>query len=75
MQIVIDIPNNATNGDMIKAMFPNAKYQHIIKLSGVNYMMIYGINGLYDNQGNWCDREVSFNDDWWNSPYKTESEG
>ena len=28
MKIVIDIPDNATNGDIIKAMFPSLEIEH-----------------------------------------------
>lgn len=45
------IPDNATNGDVIKALFPDAGQPHF-----------YGVkNGCFDA-------------DWWNAPYKAESE-
>lgn len=56
---IIEIPEGATNGDMIKALFPNAQIEYhntfvrvIIKTIGDNY--------------------VPFNYDVWNSPYRKE---
>lgn len=57
----IEIPNNPTNGDMFKAVFSAKEI---------------GIDEWYQNIG------VSMNDgykryfslDWWNAPYKAESE-
>ena len=53
------IPDNATNGDMIKALFPCLEkyeyeelYMHGIALAG------------NDNRVTW------FANEWWNSPYK-----
>ena len=56
----LPIPNNATNGDIIKAMFDieivdDFAFSYGIKLTDSNY--------------------VQFNKDWWNAPYKAESEG
>lgn len=55
-QKLIPIPDNATNGDMIKAMFPNGKY-------GTNgeFVHVYGVGG------NGC---LGFTLKWWNAPYK-----
>ena len=50
----IHIPENATNGDVIKALFPNTKIQE-----GELYT-IWDVGT--DN--------VSFWNDWWNVPYK-----
>ena len=53
-----------TNGDVIKAMFPNAE---IIEIERFGYQYIYL---TIDNLGSsWRIRK-----EWWNSPYKTESE-
>lgn len=55
----IPIPKYATNGDMIKAMFPNLIYHE-----GMNKERIF-------------DRDLIVGDvfnDWWNAPYKIESE-
>lgn len=62
----IIIPKNATNGDMIKAMFPNAK--------------INEIKGTFDKKTllgyrTWLGgRSQDFLSDWWNEPYKKEVE-
>ena len=49
-------PNNATNGDMIKAMFPNVS----VKIFEDMNTVIFG--------------NTQFDLDWWNAPYKKESE-
>lgn len=56
------IPNNPTNGDMIKAMFPNA----IIEINELGSM----VHVKYNNHTCWVNYEL----EWWNAPYK-ESEG
>ena len=56
------IPNNATNGDVIRTMFPDWKIEHIRKMSGMNR---YECNIDTINS-------ISFYDDWWNAPYKGE---
>ena len=48
------IPDNATNGDVIKAMFPNTSL-HINEMS-------YSVWVGYE--------EMSFRIDWWNAPYQ-----
>ena len=50
----IVLPEDATNGDMIKALFPNG--------SQVKGASIYVMN---DNKSN-----VFYDFDWWNAPYK-----
>jgi len=62
---VIKIPNNATNGDVIKTLFPNAIYECVKTLSGVNFTRVKGLDawGL----------EQHFHDEWWNAPYKREA--
>ncbi len=59
----IPIPTGATNGDMIKALFPclekyeyEEPYTHGIALAG------------NDNRVTW------FANEWWNAPYKAEGE-
>ena len=56
---VIDIPIDATNGDVVKAMFPNAKIEH--KGSGLLRLIVDG----------WS---FEIAEDWWNASYKVESE-
>lgn len=69
------IPGSVTNGDMINALFPN------IETEFINQKLIYP-NGLYKSEL----KEKPYNAkednlvfvlrslaDWWNSPYKAES--
>ena len=51
----IDIPKNATNGDMIKAIFPNIEIEGI----GGEIKCIAAQNGT-----------SYFALDWWNAPYE-----
>ena len=57
---LIEIPENATIGDVIKAVFPDWKIEHIRKMSGLDR---YDIN--IDNFN-----RFSFYEDFWNSPYQ-----
>lgn len=52
----IVIPESATNGDVIKAMFPNFHTNEMSHTIWVGY------------------DDMSFRKEWWNAPYKTESE-
>ena len=54
----IPIPDNATNGDMIRALFPNNKY-----VEGEKFVIIQGVT-----------ENISLWNNWWNAPYKLESE-
>ena len=54
---LMNMPDGMTNGDAIKAMFPNAN------IWGHNYM--YMEDEVYLHK---------FDADWWNAPYKAESE-
>lgn len=61
-EVLCTIPNNATNGDIIKALFPNVKikfeeYKGNIHLS--RYLVIF--DDFY---------ELEFYYDWWNAPWK-----
>lgn len=51
----IMIPDNPTNGDMIKAMFPNVIYQE-----GFLYQIVNGKQYIF----------LSVSEYWWNAPYK-----
>lgn len=57
----IIVPENATVGDMIKAMFPDA-YTGLSVRDNEVYIM---------NNG---ERTCRFSLDWWNAPYKKENE-
>ena len=70
MKIVIDIPvdkipNKATNGDVIKAMFPNATF----------WNDLYGYGYIYSDESRCLKTYImTYNKNWWNAPYKMESE-
>ena len=57
----IPVPDNATNGDVIKAIFPNAAIV-VGRLKGETIDMVH----LRNNNMT----EASFYQDWWNAPYK-----
>ena len=59
----INIPDNATNGDVIKALFPNWEYKDSAVKIGYDY------NHYIDCYvtKTWV---VSFDKYWWNAPYK-----
>lgn len=62
----ITISENMTNGDMIKAVFPNCevKFNEYKDMQCLNsYSVIF--DDFY---------EVEFLNEWWNSPYRAESE-
>lgn len=54
------VSDNATNGDIIMAMFPNANYD-----SGRLYMHIINVNTIGEIVIPWR---------WWNAPYQKDSE-
>ena len=57
------IPDNATNGDMIKAMFPKCKEVGISGIGNIKSIAVdIGLGTSY------------FSFDWWNVPYKKEVE-
>lgn len=57
------IPKGATNGDMIKAMFPNIEIEGIGGLEGLQCIAVsIGLGTSY------------FALDWWNAPYMKEVE-
>lgn len=67
---VLTIPKNPTNGDMIKAMFPNAEIEcgSVIDENCEFFKIVYV---KYNGHSAWVHYEL----DWWNAPYKAESEG
>lgn len=60
----IIIPNNATNGDVIKAMFPDAQIDYHEKSDLVDAYITVFIKG--------CDTCQDYSYDWWYTPYKSE---
>lgn len=61
----IPIPEGATNGDMIKAMFPTMKIEECNNdINGnPNFYRIYGLSGV-----------AEFGREFWNAPYKQGNE-
>ena len=62
----IPIPKGATNGDMIKALFPNIEVE--------TYGVVTSVKGLDCNKGA-LDPYRHFWSDWWNAPYKENEDG
>lgn len=60
LEKMIVVRKNATNGDVIKALFPNADFEIGIRFAHITN--IYSIGELH----------VPL--DWWNAPYKAERE-
>ena len=56
----VPLPEQATNGDMIKAMFPNVE----VKEKNNGYEVYFGIGTAIQ----------FFNHQWWNAPYSAKSE-
>lgn len=61
----IPIPDGATNGDMIKMLFPNLMVTVLSDAKPIPYVMVMGENYEFNN---------TYPLDWWNSPYKREVE-
>lgn len=56
LQNVVLVKNGATNGDVIKAIFPNIDIE-------IHNITVYVIFDMYSNV-------ISFDLDWWNALYK-----
>lgn len=59
----IEIPDNATNGDVIKAMFPKGKVRREVSCTHDKTVFSFP-------DGTYFGAECRFNTDWWNAPYK-----
>ena len=57
------LPNDSTNGDVIEALFPNTTVHIFECLNSVNVITDETLNAQ------------TFDLEWWNAPYETESEG
>ena len=57
--IIAEIPNNATNGEVIKALFPCME----VRLVNKGILVQYTLDGIVGN---------TVTIDWWNSPYRKE---
>lgn len=62
---VFIIPENPTNGDMIKALFPKGKVKH--EPSITHDRMVFSFP-----DGTYFGAECRFNTEWWNAPYERE---
>ena len=60
-QTVLTIPENPTNGDMIKALFPNIEIYDSEKMESVYTGIPFG---------KYIGANVDCMRDWWNAPYK-----
>ena len=58
--IKAEIPDNATNGDVIKAMFPNAKSKRNL----ASDILYFGRSQTM----------MRYTNEWWDAPYKSEKE-
>ena len=61
MKITVDIPENPTNGNMIRAIFPNCDWFIIKSLQSVNVTTDTNVP------------TQTFDLDWWDAPYKKEA--
>lgn len=59
----IILPDNATNGDIIKAMFPKGKIRREVSCTHDKTVFSFP-------DGTYFGTECRFNTDWWNAPYK-----
>ena len=62
---VIPIPDNATNGDIIRLMFPDAEVYDYAELDykRVDFGKVKGAKNY---------QKISVDTDWWNAPYRKE---
>ena len=60
---ILTIPDNPTNGDVIKAIFPDAKITEYLDLVQVE-IIVKGLNLV----------EIECDINWWNAPYRMENE-
>ena len=59
------IPGNVTNGDVIKALFPDARVDDY----DYDEDPVIDVYGMDDTE------YITFRKNWWNSPYKKEGDG
>lgn len=65
IEVKVCVPKDATNGDMIKAMFPLIEVKREISSTSDNIVM---------RDNSFFGAINRFHKDWWNAPYKAESE-
>lgn len=61
----VEIAGNLTNGDVVKAMFPNATFYEDTHGYGYVYSDVVRCKENY---------MMTYDKEWWNAPYKAESE-
>ena len=67
------IPDNATNGDMIKAMFPNAKFDNAMPFTDGRWETM-NLDTENRTRATYKPTQLRTYADWWNAPYKKEGE-
>ena len=67
---VLTIPDNPTNGDMIKALFPYIEPKFYKNMSDMYTVYIKIDDKVYGDMYN----IHTFSTDWWNAPYKRDDE-
>jgi hypothetical protein len=65
----IEIPEGATNGDMIKAMFPNAKFDNAMPFTDNRWETV-DLDTENKIRGTYSPTQLRVYADWWNAPYK-----
>lgn len=58
----VEIAGNLTNGDVIKAIFPNASFHYHKANELIDDYVSVNIIG--------CDTQQDYSAEWWNAPYK-----
>lgn len=66
-------PDNATNGDVIKALFPNAEFDNAMPFTD-NRWETMNLDTENKTRAMYKPTQLRTYADWWNAPYKTESE-
>lgn len=69
----IIISDNATNGDVIKVMFPNAKFDNAMPFTDGRWETI-SLDTENRTRAIYKPTQLRTYADWWNAPYKVESE-
>ena len=74
------LPQNTTNGDMIKAMFPNCEIcEHKVRTMSQGEIVVGYDVFLYISRSTKSEMRFGiktfFDTMWWNAPYEAESEG
>ena len=69
----IEIPENATNGDMIKAVFPNAEFYNAMPFTDSRWETM-NLDTENETRATSKPTQLRTYADWWNSPYRKEQE-